>query len=812
MLPLWIIDLGSSADSTEKLQELLGKTSERLKPYWHYYHVNNREVSDVVSCKLLMDELVSDGRECYNSFTHAGFQVGNFQIVILGAADEKLSQEVFAPLAGLIRDNLPRIVADHANLGVEITGILYIPSTINQLDNIQERINAAMLLENLNMLNERLGPRHFNRLVAYQDVQYKGVRFYPGLDVEQRTELLYQLLVNLFFGSANSERLFDKIGSEGGIYSLGAAAIYYNSEQHHNHELKRLLDKLIALFKDTEAYDQEYAVRIVHEVLGGDVLSTDEVSARLREECSSSDLNLKKMEGEADPHPVWDLFCSNLIPSYYRKFLKYMPARLTSFMQSLSYILLTRSSGIIRQNNKKTTERFFPLLHGLYQKVFLDSAAKYATIAQVESVFNAAKDYLQKKREEVRLVIYEIVPVPNYLRNDYNKCETVEESNTPSSILENIKKNLKKEPIVLSLLVRCFLLGVLLVFTVIPVLRVLSPNVVNLGEIATIEWLWIPVIFFLPLVIEFFIKLRRHFKRIQRLKYRLLASTLLTVNKRLSQFLVDEQIAFYDTLIKECDIQLIQLAAFRELLEVPEPESENNAIVQTTFNQPLLSGSFCGEKLLEEDSAYEAEINIKDNTLRISALNKDDLISLLKKSFRQPETLDAVDLHDGKELSEHAENLIDELKKIFAPELHIHTAESIGSMLSTLGQGVNTAPFEKMAGVNGMLFSVSSNNKAVIKVTDIPQQFEKMNIISDMATKDYALLTCWQKIAPCIHSRLVCNCPLDTLPTLTFADKLSLYYGYYRQRDLAYSLAGIPIRISKEEMDMLDKQFKEDRL
>ena len=811
MLPLWIIDIGSSAVSTRKLQNLLGETGETLKPYWHYYHVEEISVSNIKDLRVLIDNVVADGRACINSFIKNGYNVGNFQIVIIGAADEKLTQQIFAPLAGLIRDNLPRIIADHANLGVEITGIIFIPNTINQLDDVQERIKVAMLLEDLNMLNERLGSRHFNHLVAYQDVQYKGARFYPGLNEEQRTELLFQILTNLFFLSAKSERLFDKIGSNGGIYSLGTASVYYNSEYHHAYELKRLLDKLVTQFKDIENFDQIYAQRIVHEVLQEDVVCPDEISERFREECSSSDVDLKKMEGDADPHPVWDLFCSDLIPAYYHKYLRYLPARLNNFMQSLYYVLLTRFSEIIRKNRKNAVNRFIPLLHNFYRKVFLDSSAFYATIAQIEAVFTTAKDYLIKKREEIKFVSYEIVPIPQYLRNDYNKCKTDDRKNKPSSILEDIKKSLKKEPIVLSLLVRCFLLGILLVFTIIPLLRFLSPKVINLGEIATIEWLWIPILFFFPLIIEFFIKLRRHFLWIRRLKYRLLASTILSVNKRLSEFLVEELRAFYDDLVDECDKQLSLLAQFRENMNVPETNTGIGVIPRTMFNQPLLGGSFCNEKLLEE-SVSEAEIRVNDNILRLSELKKEDVVCLLKNSFRQPETLDTIDLSDSKDPAEHANLFISVIGHFYGPELRIHTADNIGSMLSSLGIKVNYSPFKKMADVNGMLFSVSSNNKPVLRIPNVPDELETMNILIDDSTPDYALLTCWQKIVPCIQSRLVCNCSLNPLPKLSFADKLSLYYAFYRQKDLAYALAGSPIMISKQEMDKLDKQIKEDSL
>lgn len=807
MLPVWIIDLGGSAASTERLQNLLDAAGESLKPYWHYFHVGNKPVKDMTSCKEFMDALVIDGRDCYNAFNKAGYKVGNFQIVILGYSDEEISQSIFAPLPGLIRDHLPRIVSDHANLGVEITGILYIPSTINQLDSPQERIRAAMLLEDVNMLVERLGSKHFNRIAAYQDVQYKGARFYSSLDEEQRAEYLYELLTHLYFISAGNERLFDKIGQQSGIFSLGAASVFYNSEQHHGHELKRLLEKLIAEFKEQENTDKEYADKIVREVLEEDVLSAESVTARLRENCSSLDIDLKKYIEEADPHPVWDLFCSDLFPKYYRKFLKFMPARLQKYLQTLSYILLTRFSGIIRKNRETAVEHFKSILWSFYKKVFLDTAAKFATIAQLESVYTSAKDLLLKKCAGLEFHVLEIVPVPKYLRHDYDKCVADEEENQPSKILDKIKKNLKKEPVVLSLVVRCFLLGILLVFTIIPVLRVVSPKVINLGEIATIEWLWIPVIFFLPLIIEFLIKLRRHFKRIKRLKYRLLAATLLNVNKRLSSYLLDEIMAFYDALLNECESQLTLLSDFREKLSVPEPEKGKSVIPQTMFNQPLIGGQFCGEKLLEDESVSEAEIRVRDEKLKLSELEKEALLALLKDSFRKPETLAAADLSDNKVPDEHAESFVSILSKLFGPQLDIHTAENIGLMLSLLDKNVNISPLVKMAGVNGMLFSVASGNKPVLRITNAPRIFEDVTTQSDKETADYALLTCWQKISNGIQAKLVCNCQLDSLPTLSFADNLSLYYGFFRQQDLAYLLAGVPLRIPKEDMVKLDKQI-----
>ena len=808
MLPVWMIDLGGSEVSSKKLQGLLASLSDSQKPFWHYFHPKEvKPVTDEASLKAIMDALVADGRDCYNSFIKAGYPVNNFQIVILGAADEKLSQTVFAPLPGLIRDYLPRIVSDHANLGVEMTGILFVPSTINQLDDIHEREHAAMMLEDVNMLSETLGARHFNRVIAYQDVQYKGVRFYPGLSEEERTELLFQILSHLFLVGERSERLFDKIGQESGIFSLGAASVYYSSEQHKSYELKRLLDKLLAEFKEKANTDEEYAFKSVREILDENAVSPDSVSKRLTEGCGSLDIDLKKMLGEADPHPVWDLFRSDLIPAYYKKFLKYTPARLTRFMQSLSYVLRKGRADMIRKNRTNAAIGIKELLRSAYKKILLDKAAKYATISQLESFFKQAKEHLGELRTKVVLTLQEIVPVPDYLRHDYDKCLLDEEGNKPSAIMDKIRKNLKKEPIVLSVVVRCFLLGILLVFTIIPLLRVLSPKVINLGEIATIEWLWIPVIFFLPLIIAFFIKLRRHFKRIKRLKYRLLAATLLAVNKRLSQFLMDEEGAFYDELAAECSAQLKLLEKFRELLHSHDVKSGDLLIPETKFNQPLIGGAFCGEKLIDDESATEAEIRVGDESLRLSGLEKKDLLTLLKAAFCLPEALSAADLGDGQDVGGHAEELVGVFDGQFAPQLQITSADDIGSMLRLLDGKVNLEALVKMAGVNGMLFSKAKDNLAVVRITNAPGTFAECKVMSEPDTKDYALYTTWQKLSVGISAPLVCNCQLDTLPDLSFSDKLSLYYGYYRRKDLSYTLAGSPVRISRDDMDKLDKQI-----
>ena len=817
MLPVWIIDLGESASLSKNL--IVDSTGAAQRPYWHYYHPEGLEVTDAESYKRFMDAIVADGQNCYNAFTKSGYRVGNFQIVLLGAAHESLSQSIFAALPGLLRDNLPRIISDHANRGVEITGILYIPSILNQIEDKRERNKAALFLEEINMLNDKLGSKHFNHVIAYQDIQYKESQYYPRLDAQQRTELQYQILVHLFYASEDKASLFDTIGCESGCLSLGVASLYYNSEQHHGEELNRLLDKMLVEFKDEANNDADYSAKFVRKMMDEETLSPESITARLRENCNSLDIDLRKMDKEADPHPVWDLFCSHLFARYYHSYLKYMPARLAQFLQSLKYLLLTKFSAILKRNRETATVHFREVLNSFYNKILLDDAARYATISQLESAFSCAKDLLNDKQSRAIFTVQEIVPIPQYLRNDYENCIANEAENSLSLLMEKLKRNLKKEPVVLSLIARCFLLGILLVFTVIPILRFVSPRLINLGEIGTMEWLWIPILFLLPLIIEFFIKLSRHFKRIKRLKYRMLAQTLLEVNKRLSKTLNAELLTLYSDLAQVCDEQLERLAAFRDQLLVSPVEAGVNVIPTTMFNQPLIGGSFCGEKILEDETAAEAEILSNDTYIRLSELEKETLITMLKASFKQPEELEEANLSDNKEIGVHATNFITLLGNWLHPQLRILSADTIGQMMNMLHW--NISPWEKMSGVNGMLFSAPSHNQPILRISNYnppllhPSKSSNLQISNpptskvteDPATKDYAFLTCWQKIVPGIQSTFVCNCSLDPLPELSFSDKLSLYYGFYRQQDLAYTLAGIPILISKEEMNRLHHQI-----
>ncbi|MBO4568688.1 MAG: hypothetical protein J5674_01695, partial [Candidatus Methanomethylophilaceae archaeon] len=736
MLPLWIINLGEDKESERRLATLLDGMSDAVKPFWHYLHPGSGEVSSPEEYRRFESRLVREGQQCYNGFMDAGLRVSNFQIVVLGAADEALSQSVFAPLAGILRDALPRIVADHTKLGVEITGLLYIPSTANQDKDDGRRQRMAVFLEEVNLLSGTGCAGAYNRVIGYQDIQHQSVRFYERLDAEGRAALLFQYLVHLFLGSHDGEKLSDRIGADGGVYALGAASAYFSSKAHREAEMKTLLERLTAEFKDMENADVVYADKSVRKYLDTAPVFPEDYSSRLSEGCASIDVDLSRLEDKADPHPVWDLLKVDLFPSYYRKYLRYMPARLVRFMQELSYALLSRYAGRIRANVRDAEAAGRLLLRGTAAKILADKENPRATIAQLELFFAKARGRFEELRSDPALPYRDILPVPRYLKNDYERfSKDGGDGNSEADILDKLKKNLRQEPVTLALLVRCFFLGVILLLVAVPLAEFFFPSAMAW------TWLWIPALFLLPLAVELVFNVRRHFKRIRRLKYGLLAATLLSVNRKLFHELNTGIEAVYAALVSECEEQVKALSALRDALEVPETVDKERLLPKTRFNQPLFEGCFKGESMVTGTLSDETRLSLPGGEKSLSALVKEDYLRVLKLLFQE------LPLQTDLGASE-ADKLVEAFREKLSGRLRTMDDSDILTVLARLAKRADLTPLRKMAALNGMLFSVDSGNAPVVKATEDVPGIEGASVIKDDILTDYVMVTTWQKLSP----------------------------------------------------------------
>ena len=826
MVPLWIIDLEESDGSKNHLPDLIGKMPPRHLAYWYYTRLNCRGGVSQDTLPGIVETLVSEGQKCFNGFSQAGYVTGNFQIAILGNASQTTSVGLFASIAGLLRDCFHRIVSGHANRGVEITGFLFVSEKLNQIASIARREKIALLLESVNVLSRREGgANNYDRVIAYQEVQYSGNRYYAELDDDGRKELLFQYLVSCYMGDASKAKALDVMDKgSGGIFSMGSASVFYDSEYHKDLAMKQLLDPLIERFKlpfEEGDHDEVYSRQIVRRTFSPihagdpDPLSPEEICDKMKEGCNALDPDLRKLEGKPDPHPVWDLFKTELFPSYYRKYLKFMPARILHFLQDFAYALSVKFSREIRKNRERLEKSFKERIHGLYAATLPDPGCKFATIAQLESVFKESKEYFHGFRISVEREDREIVPVPEYLRADYERSRATSDETDDDAmrgLLDKLKKVLRNEPVILSDFVRCFLLGVVCVFTGIPLLRLLSPNVVNFGNVASYEWLWIVVLFLLPVTIEFLLRVRRHFKRVKRLKYRMLATKLFFVNKKLSRFFFDSVDGFYASLEDECDLQLSLLEQLRSHLVTGEVDATMQ-IPLTLFSQRLLDGRFQTNPMVRDEKDFEGRMRIDDRIINVSDLETKHLIWLLRHAFDQRPVSQAADLsgHKQEEMPEVSKGLLSAFTDYLSPMMSLDTADSAGMMVGISGRKIDLAPLFKMAGVNGMLFSNPSGNAPLAIVTDIPESMSMAVAMGQEGLEDYIFWITWQRLDSGLDARAICHCDIKTVPNLGFEEHLSLYYMYFRSRAAQMKLFGEVVHVSSKTFEEIDKLIAKGR-
>lgn len=824
MLPLWIIDLTQNDVRSDVLASLLAGMSEHQRSFWHYSRFRSgkggvpAEIGSAQSCAGFLQLVLEEGKKCFNNIQQKGHAFSDFQVCIIGDVQDALTRSIFHVLPSLLRDRYGAIFSDHVVRGFEVTGILYLSGTLNQEPSASLRNSYALFLEELNTLSSELPGRNFNNLLVCQDVQFHAERFYQQLGNDEVAHLIFQYIVTIFFCGHGERKIFD-YGNHSGrnIFSAGAASVYYNSRQHKEESLHALLAGLIAEFKKEDDYDADFSATMARSIFTDDMISAGIVMDKVRQGCSSVEVDLKRMEEDADPHPVWDMFKSMLYTKYYLDFLKYLPARLVSFMETLSYYLRNKYGRRMLENVERMKAALRQVLSLCEEKVLSDKRIKYPTLAQLTSFYEELKEHLNSRRKEICQQEADIIPVPEYLRKDYEHVRSGSRENTPKVIIDNLRKMLKSEPIVMSLSNRCFFLGIMLVFTLLPVLDALSPGVIDVGDVMEYKWIWIPVIFLLPFIVEFAIRLRRHFLRVKREKYRLLASILYEINLELAkrQMTLADQV--YVDLLDECDRHMVKIEEIRKHLSVAEPENIPLALPETIFNQSLTKGQFVGRKLLGDESAVEAKVHLEKEDKRISMLSSDDNLYLLKVFCADTDNLGLARIgcpYEEAHLVSASEAFNAGLKAMMGDRLLLRAFRNTGTMLMNLQEAFDLDAFRKMAGMNGMLVSGIESETRVLRTTEdeVRRVFPdtagySASCCEEKCTDPYVFLASVRELSEGFRSNALCNIHVIDVSEADFPLLMTMYYAFYRQMNLSFSLAGRPVPVTKNELSVLEKNM-----
>lgn len=807
MLPLWIINLTEDTSGKEMLKGLIGQLSGGQYPYWYYSEIEAGEIDGIESCSLLLDELREKGRSCYKFFQQKGYIITNFQICIIGNAAERRTRSSFQLLSALLRELIPSIQGEYVHRGVEITGLLLVSHKLLYLP-YEERSQCGLFLEELNTLTQELKNNYYNRIVVYQEIQRPDQRYYPELDGNQLQELLFQYLLHLYYIEKDKTKVFDK-QRDNGFYSLGVASLYYDSREHKETTLYKLLREVIAELKDPGNLSVEQAEAFVLEKFPRKRISGDEILEKLQADCNGLDIDIRDLEGDPDPHPVWNFNKVKLYLSYYLDYLVYMPARASEFTKAYARLLSGKLSLKIQKNRETLFEKTKSILQQ-FDEIFQHPYTRFATFAQVKESFEVLKGRLEEEKKKIETHSSrgqrEVFEIPGYLKTYYDEYKAERKQYSEKELLNRMKLTLQSEPTLLSLLSRCFLLGTVSIFVIIPLLREISPFIIDLGDVAKYEVAWIIFFFFLPFFL-YGMRFRRRFLFVRKQKRMLLAQALVDVQVKASVTLYNEAKAFYGQMIQACDDTWKQYEAAMENIKAQKTGRMLLDIPSTLFNQPLIEGVFKDKNILQEGKVVELEISLRNSMKNVSSLVKDDYLGLLKELFAEP-AYSPLFINSGQ------------FKELVGEKLKQNKEHNISRLLNDIikkdAQQLSIAPLVSMAGVNGIVTASTDRKGMMIRCpekiiglfdTNLPEWQED----NTYQTEPYLFVTVWCKAENKLNIKQCCNMEeLDSFQPqqIPFSTLLTCLFAQYKQKNNRYWLADKKVPVTTEQLHELEQHIQ----
>ena len=827
MLPIWIINLTEDEADKELLSHYIGSVAGQQPSFWYYTEIDSNAIVDGLKpCRTILNELVEKGRVCYSFFQKKKYKMSKFQICIIGNASEERTRTCFQILPLLLRKFMPLILGQYVHCEVEITGTLFVSHKINHCEP-EDRTKCALFLEELNTLVNDLKSGFYNRIVVYQEIQRPDVLFYPELNKEQIQKLLFEILLHLFYIRNNQQKIFDLLPNYG-FYSLGVASVYYNSREHKEEGMHRLFERLVKELKDPLNVSEKETKMMIAEKFPKENIAAENMLSAVQEDCSGPDVDLAQLEGEPEPHPLFGFYKAKLYSSYYLDYLSFLPARAAEFTRAYSRLLFGKLSVQIKKNRMRIVEKHTGILKQ-YDRIFQNTDCRYSTITQLKSTILTLKERLSEEREKAgKYALMEernVFDIPDYLVPYYNEYRNQNERQTEKEILGKMKEALQSEPTILGLFSRCFLLGTMLVFILIPLLRYVSPFIVDLGEMARYELMWIFIIFLLPFAFSA-LKFRKHIQFVRKQKRILLAHALMKVQKKASLEVYKETNVLYIQLMAVCDAELKRYSEIEELLIVEREKTTSKGIPATTFNQSLVDGHFMGKKMLKDENLIALEVECEGATLKLSAMEKADYLGLLKELLRTPENspfLSTTDTQEVPDLKMQVIKSLSEMRDALDSKITVNDACNVAHLLSDISMQDSTAitlePMLSMAGINGAITTEQCDNGLIIRSAEemtsslLSQPYSFIDG-AGYETEPVLFATYWSTPkGNKLNTVQIC----DTEPELPdskvpFSTMVTCLFAKYKRKKNSYRIGKLAIPVTIGELERLDMDINNIKL
>lgn len=610
MKPLWIIDIREGKHS--RLEECLAFINQQKDRNWIYSRPDTARITDLDSYVKARNELLKEARTQINRLLQqSGLNATTFPVCVLGDITSERTRTLLPFISILLKRNWTKVLPAHIGIGISVGTFIYIPTDTNQHET-DKQLKYAAFLEELNLLHKQTEAEMYDYMIPYGDIQPIGNQAYPKLDARQRDELIFQYLLNLYYTGSSEKLPITPPGGNKLFCNLGAASYFYDADYTRKQIAQQVLRQLLELFRlKTEDVDPDSEVfakmqaetkRLLEVGFMPEFMACQSIQTTIS--CNEADItvDLQKMDKEEGLHPIFHFWNPMLYPTYYLRELKMLPARLNEYLQFYTQSLQQKVGAHLQTNKAMVFEKTKQVIDNLLTNFWESTDYKYKTLGQVEEflrkVIDCAKS--ENKRLKLQAGIQEVSPIviPQFLQTHVEEIRNSKGDITVHSILDELKATLQKEPTFLGAMVRCMLVGTAGIFCILPLLKFLSPRIINLGEVTQYEPLWITLIFIIPFVHMLWWVFRRHFRLVKKLKNKLWAFVLCRLKDQMTSKLTEESMQYYSMLGEYCEQKLADCERLRKQYEVSFTV-KSEKFIETFFNRPI--DDFIIDKSLVEE-------------------------------------------------------------------------------------------------------------------------------------------------------------------------------------------------------------------
>lgn len=582
-------------------------------------------------------DLVHEGQEFIKNLRKSNAPPDiKFNVVVLGDLTESFTRIVFPSVARMLQKEKGRMLPHHIHQGMEIIGMLYVPADINTRK-VAERRSMKRTLTEIDVQHRVNDMRGYDHMMFYQDVQNRTETVYPMLNDRQLAEYLLQCLVHLFLACDETHPLLSGTTAADAFYfSMGATSLHYNAENECINAQNKVAREFIRQLKSQgidEKRNKDLSLLDESNYAPEKLLSDFEVVEKLNKDI----ITIKK----PNPHPYKQFLARKLNRYYYGHYLKYFSKELMhhihSKVESGTKSALDEVAVKSKRRFADTQRIIFEGVEGVVGNLSADDGG----IPTIEYLFKDLQEKVSRQRPDIKPLLnvmywrkVEETLIQRNIRDQFeeyhdayladmkNKSDGKQQLKIKKDAINELNGHLSQESTLTGIIGRDILFAIMLILAVIPLLCLISPRLINLGNVRRYAEIWAAALFSVPAIISI-IKIGRYQLRKKRLINNLKAIYLHDAFARVANRMESEVNSFYDRIIALSGKYIDRCAQIMKELGrgFKDDENKEDLFPETMFNQPLIGGHFGSKQLLPASENEDAEVNINYIRYKLSELS-----------------------------------------------------------------------------------------------------------------------------------------------------------------------------------------------